>query len=111
MWQVGWEKGMSGWHPNRPLVLSAILLLRGHSGHHSRGAWGAWLALCLKRSPSCYSNTPPHATAAPGPSSAFAHTGTRARGPWGLAQVRAWGEAARARLCASGSPVGVVAHG
>lgn len=79
--------------------------------HHSRGAWGAWLALCLTRSPSCYSNTPPHATAALGPSSAFAHTGTRARGPWGLAQVRAWGEAARARLCASGSPVGVVAHG
>ena len=69
------------------------------------GAWGAWLVLCLTWNPSCYSNTPLHVTAAPGPSSASAHTGTCAWGPRGLAQVCVCGERWPGWLWVSGSPV------
>ena len=107
------QSGRWGWGracvPSIPTTLwccQQSVLLRVCSGHHSRGAWGVWLALCLTWNPSCYSNTPLHVTAAPGPSSASAHTGTRAWGPWGLAQVCVRGERWSSRLCVSGSPVG-----
>ena len=111
---MGWrQSGRWGWGracvPSIPTTLwccQQSVLLRVCSGHHSRGAWGVWLALCLTWNPSCYSNTPLHVTAAPGPSSASAHTGTRAWGPWGLAQVCVRGERWSSRLCVSGSPVG-----
>ena len=107
---LGWGRsGRWGWgRACVPSILTTLwccqqsLLLRGCSGHHSRGAWGVWLALCLTWNPSCYSNTPLHVTAAPGPSSASAHTGTRA---WAL------GVWPRSACMVRGGPAGSVSQG
>lgn len=101
-WQVGWGRACMPSVPTTLWCCQQPLLPRGCSGHRSRGAWGAWLALCLTWNPSCYSNTPLRITAAPGPSSASAHTGTRAWGP---------GVWPRCACVVRGGPAGSVSQG